>query len=303
MFKKILASLDGSKTAENVLPFARLIARNLPIPVELLAVVDLDNMARNVHAAERLFRDSLVADEMHRMGEYLKGVTKNFPGDTVNCRVERGAPAETIIETASTQRDTLIAMATHGRSGLNRWLLGSVAEKVIRGAANPLLLVRASESAPEWGMPALKSVIVPLDGSDIAEKVLAPVEELSKQLDLEVILLRIFGIPYGAYSAGDGFYNSSQMEKFVFQLREEARAYLDEKSAVLRNHGVKRVSSVLREGRDADEIISFARQTPDNFIAMCTHGRSGVKRWVLGSVTETVVRHSGDPVLIIRAET
>jgi nucleotide-binding universal stress UspA family protein len=65
--------------------------------------------------------------------------------------------------------------------------------------------------------------------------------------------------------------------------------------------GIGKVSCVAKEGFAADEIISLARKSPDNLIAMCTHGRSGVKRWVLGSVTETVVRHSADPVLVIRA--
>ena len=65
--------------------------------------------------------------------------------------------------------------------------------------------------------------------------------------------------------------------------------------------GLKKVSTIVKEGFDADEIISLAQQIPDNLIAMCTHGRSGIKRWALGSVTETVVRHSGDPVLIVRA--
>ena len=84
-------------------------------------------------------------------------------------------------------------------------------------------------------------------------------------------------------------------------LREEASAYLEEKARALRGHEIQRVSTIVKEGLAADEIISLARQTPDNLIAMCSHGRSGVKRWALGSVTETVVRHSGDPVLIARA--
>jgi len=150
-------------------------------------------------------------------------------------------------------------------------------------------------------MAALKSVIVPLDGSEIAEKALAFAEALAKPMDLEVILLRVYGVPYGAYSTGEGFYDAGQLEKFVASLRQEASQYLEEKAAALRARGVKKVSWVVKEGLDADQIISFARETPDNLIAMCTHGRSGVKRWVLGSVTETVVRHSGDPVLIVRA--
>jgi len=300
MYTRILAPLDGSKTAENVLPFVRSFARNLQIPVEFFAVVDVVNMARDVYAAERLFLDSLVEDEARRLGEYLNDVAKNFPVGTVHWRVQPGSPAEAIIDAALAEKDALIAMATHGRSGLNRWLLGSVAEKVLRGASNPLLLVRATESAPQWSMAALKSVIVPLDGSETAERVLPSAGALAKSLDLEVVLLRVYGIPYGAYSPGEGLYDAMQMEKFAASLRDEGSAYLEEKAKALRGRGVKKVSTIVKEGLDADEIISLARQTPDNLIAICTHGRSGVKRWALGSVTETVVRHSGDPVLIVR---
>ena len=284
------------------MPFVRLFARNLQIPVEFFAVVDVVNMARNVYAAERLILDSLVEDEARRLGEYLSDVAKNFPVGTVQWRVQRGSPAEAIIDAALAEKDALIAMATHGRSGLNRWLLGSVAEKVLRGASNPLLLIRAKESAPQWSMRALKSVIVPLDGSETAERVLPSAEALAKSLDLEVGLLRVYGIPYGAYSAGEGLYDAMQIaEGCPGSLRDEASAYLEEKAKTLRGRGVKKVSTIVKEGLDADEIISLARATPDNLIAICTHGRSGLKRWALGSITETVARHSGDPVLIVRA--
>jgi nucleotide-binding universal stress UspA family protein len=91
------------------------------------------------------------------------------------------------------------------------------------------------------------------------------------------------------------------METFIGGLRAETIAYLEKKIAELKSKELDKVSLVAKEGLAADEIISTARRTRDSLIAMCTHGRSGVKRWVLGSVTETVVRHSGDPVLITRA--
>ncbi|HEX2932035.1 MAG TPA: universal stress protein [Candidatus Binatia bacterium] len=301
MYSKILVPLDGSKTAENVLPYARRFARNLQIPLELLAVVDVAEMARNVSAAEGLFLDTLIEDETRRYGDYLKGVAKNFPVGEVRCTVSKGKAADVIIESATTEKETLIAMATHGRSGLNRFLLGSVAEKILRGASNPLLLVRATEKAPPWGMATLKTVLVPLDGSKLAENVLPSVEVLAKKLDLEVTLLGVYGAPYGAYSTAEGYYTTTQMETFIGRLRAETIAYLEKKMAELKNKGLDKVAFVAKEGLDADEIIAIARETPDTLIAMCTHGRSGVKRWVLGSVTETVVRHSGDPVLVIRA--
>ena len=83
-------------------------------------------------------------------------------------------------------------------------------------------------------------------------------------------------------------------------MRDEVVAYLNKEAEVMKKLGVDRVSTIAEYGFAADEIISLARKTPDVLIAMCSHGRSGVKRWVLGSVTETVARHSGDPVLVTR---
>lgn len=68
----------------------------------------------------------------------------------------------------------------------------------------------------------------------------------------------------------------------------------------LKKLGVEKVSLATKEGLSADQIIGMGRETPNGLIAMCSHGRSGVKRWALGSITETVVRHSADPVLVIR---
>jgi nucleotide-binding universal stress UspA family protein len=171
----------------------------------------------------------------------------------------------------------------------------------LRATVNPLLLVKATEPVVSEGEAPLTSIVVPLDGSDLAEGVLPTVEELAKKLDLEVVLIRAFAIPYGAYSTGEGFYDPVNLEAFLAQLREETSEYLERKAAHLKRNGVANVSFVAKEGLSADEIIKFASETPANLVAMSTHGRSGVKRWVLGSVSETVVRHSGDPVLVLRA--
>jgi nucleotide-binding universal stress UspA family protein len=192
-------------------------------------------------------------------------------------------------------------MATHGRSGMNRWLLGSVAEKVLRGASNPVLLIRATENTRTEDRPTLKSLIVPLDGSVLAERVLPTVIELAKQRNLEIMLVRAYNIPTTAYAGVEGY--PSPMDDLLKSMREEACEYLENKVAAMKKLGIARVSSTAKEGLPADEIISFAKNVPGGLIAMSTHGRSGVRRWVLGSVTETVVRHSENPVLVIRAST
>jgi nucleotide-binding universal stress UspA family protein len=113
-------------------------------------------------------------------------------------------------------------------------------------------------------------------------------------------LFRVFELPAKAYYGGEDYL--PDYEALTNQVKAEAQAYLDARVAALKEKGLARVSSLLREGLAAEEIIRCAREHPDSLVAMCTHGRSGLKRWVLGSVTEKVVRHSGDPVLVMRGE-
>ena len=194
----------------------------------------------------------------------------------------------------------LIAMATHGRSGVNRFLLGSVAEKVLRGAPNALLLVRAREAARSEGEASFKSVIVPLDGSELAESILPMAGGLAKKLGLEVVLFRAYHIPYNAYAADDGFY-AVNYDDLIAGVRDETNQYLEKKAVEIKKLGVEKVSAIAKEGFAGDEIIAMGHNTPNGLIAMCSHGRSGVRRWVLGSVAENVVRHTSDPVLVARA--
>jgi nucleotide-binding universal stress UspA family protein len=296
----MLIPLDGSQTAEQVLPYARFLAGKRKNPVELMGIIDIAAIATHISEARGRYLDTLVAESERASEEYLKEVAKSFHGINVKCTVLKGSPADVIIERAQSDKNTLVAMATHGRSGVERWLLGSVAEKVLRALTNPLLLVRAGKGGKSEGETSLKSVIVPLDGSPLAETVLPCVVELGKALNFEVILLRAYAVPYQVYGTAEDYYLSNY-DELLAQLKDEAVTYLEKKVGELKSQGLSRVSFVAPEGLGADEIISLGRKTPDNLIAMCTHGRSGVKRWVLGSVTEKVVRHSGDPVLVIRA--
>jgi nucleotide-binding universal stress UspA family protein len=300
MYSKILIPLDGSKTAEKVLPYARYLAGKFKIPIELLAVIDIAEMATHMTAQKARFLDTMIDEGVRTSETYLRGIASIFNDATVKCTVEKGRAEEVIIEKGEADTAMLIAMATHGRSGLNRFLLGSVAEKVLRGSVNPLLLVRAADEASSEVELAFKKVIVPLDGSPLAESVLPMVAGVAKKLDIEVVLFRAYHIPYNAYAGDDGYYAVNYSD-LIAGVRDEANEYLEKKSVEVKKLGVEKVSCAIKEGFAGDEIVAMGRKTPDGLIAMCSHGRSGVRRWMLGSVAETVVRHSGDPVLILRA--
>ena len=296
MYSRLLVPLDGSKLAEQALPYARCLAKALAIPVELLTTVDIESLQALADPQEGRFLDTLLTDKRSVSRDYLEAVVRTF-GAGVSFSVENGRPEDLIIDQAARDKNTLIVMATHGRSGLQRWMLGSVADKVLHGSTNHLLLVRVGDQGKTEGEASLKKVIVPLDGSPLAEKVLPDIVDLAKKMRLDIILLRAYALPPALSPDEYGTYT----DELIGQLEAGAKEYLAAKTGDLRKQGVPNVSSVTDLGYGAEEITSLARRTPDNLIAMCTHGRSGVTRWVLGSVTDRVVRHSGDPVLIIRA--
>ena len=299
MHKKILVPLDGSAVAEQVLPYVRTLAGKLNIPVELMEVIDIAELTFHMSAEKERYFGAIIEDSVRRSGEYLKGVAQTFPSVSVSFAVEKGTAEEVIIAKAAADKETIITIATHGRSGINRWLMGSVAEKVLRGSANPLLLVRAKAEAKTEGEVTLKSIVVPLDGSEAAESVLPTVLEMAKKLNMEIVLFRACNVPYTVFGGVRDHF--AIVDELLGAIKGEARDYLEKKTEELKKQGANKVSYVLEQGIVPDQIISLGRKTPDNLIAMCTHGWSGVKRWALGSATETVVRHSGDPVLVVRA--
>jgi nucleotide-binding universal stress UspA family protein len=287
MYTKVLVPLDGSPLAEQILPYARLMAEVYGIPLDLLWVTDPE--ARPPFSPPQ------------EGGEYLQRlVARCFPSSLQVTYAEKiGEPAAVIVDTAAGDPGCLIAMATHGMSGIRRWLLGSVASKVVQKAQNPLLLIRPVEDGASNGSVELKTIFVPLDGSGLAEIVLPHVLALAKKLRAEVHLLRVYTLPANAYVVADGVI-AQGAEQYREELQKAADVYLDSKLQTLRAEGLEKITTTSIAGDPALEIIDIARKTRNNLIAMSTHGRSGVGRWLLGSVAEKVIQHSGDPVLLVR---
>jgi nucleotide-binding universal stress UspA family protein len=146
-------------------------------------------------------------------------------------------------------------------------------------------------------MPPLQKIMVALDGSPLAEIVLPHAAELAAKMGLGIVLARVFGVPTPVFAEDYGVY----VEELWDQIEAESQEYLDQKAKQLSAQGIPRVSTQSMPGLASEKLIELAQDSPGTLVAMCTHGRSGVNRWVLGSVTDRVVRHLGGPVLIIRA--
>lgn len=308
MYTRILTPLDGSEVSEHVLPYARALASKLSIPITLLLAIEPDHPTISQALNPTLHWHET---ESHRSGHaegYLASVASRLRGaglrvDTITPRSE---PATAVVEEASKDPGTLIAMASHGRSGLARWWMGSVADKVLHMADNPLLLIRSQAHAPSTQESLPERLVVPIDGSELAEEILPHVTYLATAMDLTVDLVQVTMSEaeyYQAMSMGLRVLPPTlpSFQSFSDSLDGEARQYLADVKNRLTRQGVASVNARLVQGSPADSVVDMATSSGHCLVAMTTHGRSGVGRMVLGSVAERVVRQSGGPVLLVRA--
>ncbi len=279
MYQKLLVPLDGSPLSEQVVPYAAFLGKALQTPIELLRVFD-SVPERWGDPLQGRYLDQFATGFRNEATDYLNHVRLSHlnSGVDVSCTAREGQAASIIVSEAEKQPNTLITMATHGRSGISCWVMGSITDKVLHASSVPLLVVRAQDEEGPTNEVRLTSVIVPLDGSSLAEQSLPHVVALVQALDLTVHLVRV--TPHHEAESID---------------------YLREVGEELREQGVSLVDERLLHGHPAAAINDFALEVEDNLVARTTHGRSGIGRWALGSVTDRVVRHCGDPVLVVRA--
>jgi len=283
MFNRVLIPLDGSPLSEQVIPYAVTIAQLFQCSVELICAVDDEDLPAEAIAELEQSRKACLRRVANALAESLKPV--------VHC--VHGHPAQVIVDEAERLPDTLITMATHGYSGMQRWLLGSVAHKVVQVVDCPVLLLPSGATSPSGGPVELERVIVPLDGSELAEQILPHVRQLSLALDMEVILVRAFNPSFPG--------STVRMQEVSKIVHDAAEHYLQRITQQLRDQGLTTVSYKVLRGIPAEQITQFALDTPNSITAMCTHGRHGVGRWLLGSVTDAVIHSSEEPVLVIRS--
>jgi nucleotide-binding universal stress UspA family protein len=268
VFERMLLPLDGSAAAEAALPVARLLAGPAAEVILLRAV---GPAVTDVHVS---FDPQGAVEEARA---YLSAVQTRLGvrGVAVRSCAVAGDPGPAILAAVERERATLVAMSTHGRTGLSRLVFGSVAEGVVRASRVPVLLVRAGAPVPA----GVRRVLVPLDGSARSARILDPAMALSRVFGAHLLLFHVF--PRGP-GPGD-----PQMP-----LRE-ACAALDRAALPY--------DAEFFSGDPADEIGKAVREFSIDLVAMATHGRTGLARAVLGSVTEAVLRHASCPMLVLRS--
>lgn len=287
--KRLLVPLDGSPLAESILPVAGEWAKEDKAEVFLLRAVlvrhlpgcdDPEAQARAVGEGETYLKG--IADRLER-----RGVKR------VRWAVWYEEAAAAISGAAARDRVEMIAMASHGRSGFSRLLLGSVAEVVVRSARVPVLLIRSQSAWKPWGT---RKIVVPLDGSEAAERVLPVVERLVRPRGLLVVLMKVID-PLSPTALSE---TSIRADELMALRREDAERYLAKVAESLRARGL-RVERAVAVGRAAETIAAVAGRERADLIAMATHSRSGLSRLLLGSVAAKVLQRSPVPVLLFKA--
>lgn len=302
MFEKILVPLDGSPLAESILPYVKVLAKGLGSQVLLLHAAEASSLDHRDPELEPYTAQTL--ERIRPLAEsYLERVTQELRRDGIQAEAKlvQGRAEEEIEGCAEGEGVDLIAMSTHGRSGLARWVVGSTADRVLRSVECPLLLVRPrDEETAGADAGRLSRIVVPLDGSPAAETVLTFAEELARALELEVTLIQVISVET-TIQFGPMTPDTWPVPNNVLQRMDVvASGYLAGIAKELEHRGLSPQWEVLR-GSPAHRVVEFARDAPDCLVAMTTHGRSGFRRWILGSVADHVVRNTGEPVLVVRA--
>jgi nucleotide-binding universal stress UspA family protein len=316
MTRRIIVPLDLSATAEAALPLARRLARQLGAQVTLVAVLEVpasfghhvqeDATPRRAASAAAApppgptpsspygswtgwssFEPSAkqideVARETTEAERYLTTIGRSFEADHVETVVRFGSPAERILELSETRDNALVVLASHGRSGIGRAIVGSVAARVVQNSRQPVFLVRARDGAQDDQIDKpIESILVPVDGSTLAERAIPTISSLFKHETAHIHLLHVIESPR-------------------FAIKSQAEEYTNWLATQISESGTP-ASAEVTEGRPSDEINGAAARKDVDLIAMSTHGRTGLNRVVLGSVAERVLHNAERPLLLVPA--
>jgi nucleotide-binding universal stress UspA family protein len=292
----VLIPLDGSPIAEHSLAYLPCLTHLGDVTLHLLSVVDQTEEVHSLSSAEVIER------ERHVLTTYLQETTveiESLVGLRAMVEVQLGVPAEVIQKRTEELRPDLLVISTHGRSGISRWRHGSVAAKLLHHAACPILMVgpkaiKHGEWNRGYAVASFRSILVPLDGSDLAEQSLSTAASISQQFGSKLHLVRAVS----PRLAGDPAGGSGGVD-LTSDLEEGAASYLARVRDRLHSGG-----DVVTQVLSGDAAIALDEYVSDekiDLVVMTSHGRSGLVRAALGSVTDRLSGNGKAPVLVVRS--
>lgn len=296
MYDNILVPLDGSTFAESALPLALALVRRTQARLHLVTVIEpmpsfaYDNWEVDASEWAREYLDNAEA----RVDPHVRG--------RVSTILDRGDVVDRL-ETQAAEHDAdVVVMATHGRGIFSRMWLGSVAAGFLHRTDRPVVMVRPEEDDghPDLGVePTVRTLLVPLDGSDLSESALEHATSFGQLFDAAYHLVRVVAYPHDV--ASPYVPHTTQMNQQV--LREAtlaAEEYLAERAERMRRRGLEVTISVTVDPQAGHGILVEADTARCDAIAMATHARTGVTRALLGSAADKVLRGTHLPVLLYR---
>ena len=314
MQQYVLVPIDGSALSEAILPHAIAIARATKSALLLLQVLEpvFEPIFGAIGMPEYAEEEQLIEmrdEQLYSIHHYLEKIASQLRADGLEIYtkvIEGNHPATQIIWEA--EHDPLllmIAMTTHGRRGVLHWLFGSVAAEVVQATPRPLLLLRPQESDRSFSMPDFNAavylnIVVPLDASTFSEQALDQAADLASATNATLHLISIVPPPHILPVHIHKEKEPRALMKVLHQTEIERRThYLTQKAEHFREQGL-RVQIDVASGHPAEEILRFSRQHQQTLLVMTTHGRSGLRRILLGSVAMKVVQEAHVPVLLVR---
>ena len=290
LFETIILPLDGSEPSEAAIPYAAAIGELVGASIIVLHVLEEMRPVFDARRGEVVWispaqpRVELEAPEL--LGEPISRLRSG--GLTVRAVFRLGDPAAEILDEVERWPAPLIVIASHSRGGLERLLLGSVADRVLRDAPAPVLVVPAAPAAEHPARVLLRTILVPLDGSPLAERALPAAMELAGLAHAEVTLVHVVDLPAGRGNRDDS--------------EREAAVYLQQKAEALAGQSGRTILQHVLHGEPGEQLRRFIAARQPDLVVMVAHGRGRLGRWLLGSVTNELLTSHVGPLLLLRAQ-
>ena len=298
MIKRILFATDFSRWARRAEDYACALACSWRASLAVLCVAEFPPGLNPDYPVNQQYLADLMKRASSELAD-LKGRAE-LRGIAVTTRMAAGIPSEEVIAAARAEDSDLVVVGTRGKTGLAHVLLGSTAERVIRGAPCPVLAVRTEPADNKDGSVlsrpvTLERILVPVDFSDCSLDALKYAGVVAKQAQASLMLLHVLEpVSYGLdFTLGQTRARHLEVETWTKRLEELAATH---------QHPNMTVESRLRGGLPADSILDAATTLPCDLIVMGTHGRRGISHTISGSVAEAVLRKAHCPVIAVRSQ-